>query len=104
MFKVIFCKSIWNGESPESSTMLALLKREITLPFAPTPAVEISWGGMPEAIIKVRWDVASSHFVCNMKDECRHSIDAYIYDFDWLLKSAIDDGWSIIAKEELSPR
>lgn len=104
MFKAIFCKSIWDGDSPESSTMFALLQREEKLPFSPTPGVEISWGGVPQALIKVRWEVAESHFVCNMKDECRHAIGADDYDFDWLLKPAIDNGWSLVAKQELSPR
>ena len=102
MFKVIFCKSIWDGDTPESSTTFALLRREETLPFAPGPGMEISWQGVPQAIVAVRWEPAESRFVCNMKDDCRHYIDVDTYDFEWLLRFAIDNGWSVVAKEKLS--
>lgn len=102
MFKAIFCKSIWDGDSPESSTTLALLQREETLPFAPTPGLEISWHGVPQALMTARWETAESRFVCTMKDECRHSIGADTYDFELLLQFAIKNGWSIVSKEQLS--
>ena len=104
MFKTFFCKSIWDGDDPESSTMFAMLQRQETLAFAPTPGMQISWHGVAHPLIAVRWEVDEQHFVCNMKDEFRHSIDDDTYEFDWLLKFATDNGWSLVSKEQWSPR
>lgn len=100
MFKTIFCKSIWDGESPESSSYLAILHREEDLPFAPTLGVEIYWGlDMPQALVRVRWEISENRFVCNMKDEFPHEIGVDEYDFDWLVTNAVQDGWTLIAKK-----
>jgi len=97
MFNVEFCKTIWDGESPESSTKFAMLHRSETLPFAPTPGVEIMWGVVPEAIRTVRWQPARVCFVCNMKDEFPYEIGSYTYDFAWLLDHAISTGWTVVS-------
>lgn len=100
MFKTIFCKSIWDGESPELSKSFVLLQREENLPFAPTPGIEIFWGHeMPQAPVRVRWEVSGNMFVCNMRDEFPHEIGVDEYDFDWLVTDAVESGWTLIAKK-----
>ena len=102
MFKTIFCKSIWDGESPESSKSLALLQREENLPFAPTPGVEIFWDReIPQAPVRVRWEISNNMFVCNMRDVFPHEIGADEYDFDWLVTDAVHSGWTLIAKRSV---
>jgi len=104
MFKTIFCKLIWDGENPKSSKYFAILQREEDLPFAPTPGVEIFWGDeMPQALVRVRWEVSKNSFVCHMEDEFpyENEEDIYDYDFDWLVTRAVDVGWTLISKQKM---
>lgn len=101
MHKAIFVKSIWDSDTAESSKALALFQREEALPFAPVPGVEMSWRGMSQAVVAVRWEVETNCFICTMKSEYPHSIDLDDYDFEWLVQSAINNGWLLVAKNQL---
>jgi len=99
MFKIIFCKNIWDGESPESSKFMAVYTKEEQLPFVPQPDIKIFWGnGKPKAPIKVCWDVVEGRFICDMEDEFVHWVSCYEYDFKWLTSRAEIEGWKLIDK------
>jgi hypothetical protein len=103
MFKAVFCKSIWDGENPESSSTVALFQREENLPFTPQPGIEIYWGReKSKAPLRVRWDVSSEIFVCDMEDEFPHWIDCDNFDFEWLISNAVESGWRLISKHPVN--
>jgi hypothetical protein len=102
MFKTIFCKTIWDCDSPESSKYFVIFQREEHLPFAPTFGVEIFWGrDMPQAPEHIRWNVSDSTFVCTMKNEFPHEDEECEYDFDWLVANAVKSGWTLIGKNSV---
>ncbi|HYR06010.1 MAG TPA: hypothetical protein VEP71_04935 [Gallionella sp.] len=99
MFKVVFCKNIWDGEDSESSKVMAIYTKEVQLPFAPQPNIKISWSsGKPQSPITVRWEVEDGKFVCDMEDEFVHWSSGYEYDFKWLTFRAEEDGWKLVGK------
>ena len=104
MYKVIFCKSIWDGETFETARNFTSFRREETLPFAPNMGVEFFWGiELPISPKSVRWVFDESLFVCTMPDEFPHKIERYDYDYEWLIKRATEDGWTLVSSHELKP-
>lgn len=102
MFKVIFSKTIFNGETLESSTEMAHFKKIDRLPFVPTPEIEIFWGrDKPQSPMNIYWDINEHHFVCYMKDEFHYDIGCDQYDFDWLCSNALLSDWECIGKNTI---
>jgi len=100
VFKTFFHKLIWDGETVDLSKHFAILQREESLPFAPTPGMTFFWGtDKPALATEVRWDFAEQRFACKAEDEFAHTIGIDDYDFDWLLKNAQDSGWTLISKQ-----
>jgi hypothetical protein len=98
MFKVIFVKTVWDGDAPETSSTMVLLSREATLPVAPVPGIEYFWGlTKPEAPKTIRWDFLKEAFVCVMPDEFPgDGIDDF--DFDGLVKYLLDGEWNRVGE------
>ena len=102
MFKVVFYKTIWDGQTPETSKTMAMLQREETLPFPPSLEVQMFWSiESPQAPTSVRWDVADQRFACAMRDEFPHEIGVDEYDFEWLLEHAENSGWKLVSKRRI---
>jgi hypothetical protein len=102
MYKVVFFKSIWDGETPETARNFAVFRREETLPFAPSVGVEFFWGrGFPNSPKSVRWEFDESLFVCTMPDEFPHEIELDEYDYRWLIENAALDGWTLVSNKAI---
>lgn len=102
MFMVKIQKSIWNGASPSEATALAILLREITLPFPPSQGLEVLMeNGKALSLRSVRWDVSEKNFFCTMPDDFTDEIDIDAYDFDELITDAQEEGWLLISSRTI---
>lgn len=98
MFKVIFWKSIWNGNSCDTSTSYSVFKRVGELPFAPSPLMQFNWGLGTEVPKSVCWDFEAHQFVCTMPEEFPFEFREDKFDYKWLVENANMRGW-ILEKE-----
>jgi hypothetical protein len=112
MFRVVVWKSIWTHEEsvvrdstseralvlgrPEGSPepKVALLKRELSLPFAPFPGLSLSsqgWSCCP--LQTAAWSDEEQMFRCTVQDEYpRWALDTPL-SFEDLLSMSLDEGW-----------
>lgn len=112
MFRVVVWKSIWTHEEsivnegliekalvlgrPESSPepKVALLRKELSLPFAPFPNLNITtdcWSSGP--LKSVTWSDEMQSFRCSVEDEYpRRALDTPL-SYQDLLSISLDAGW-----------
>lgn len=104
MFKVIFWKTILNGDNWDLSTKFATFQRIEDLPFAPSPLIQFSWplGLLPEAPVSVSWNSLDQQFTCTMPEEFPHIFQNCTYDYQWLVEHAKQCGWKLIKETEIS--
>jgi hypothetical protein len=88
MFTATFSKSIFNGESLEVATSVAMFTRKASLPFAPMPGIHLFWGyDIQHALTKVVWDFDDEVFVCDLADEFHQPMGSADYDFEGLVQN-----------------
>jgi len=112
MFRVVIWKSIWTHEEsvvseglseralvigrPEGAPELqvALLRKELSLPFAPFPDLNITtsrWSSGP--LKSVTWSDEEQNFRCTVEDEYpRWALDTPL-SYEDLLSMSLDEGW-----------
>jgi hypothetical protein len=99
MFSVVIRKSIWtheesvvkdthNGKASEAK--VALLRKEVSLPFAPFPNLNIQQSGFSSGPIKsVAWLVEEQVFQCLVEDE----FPRWSASYEELVTMSLDEGW-----------
>jgi hypothetical protein len=112
MFRIVVWKSIWTHEESvvhesfsEKSLVLvqpkgvpvpkvALLRRELTLPFTPFLGLSISsqrWSC--KSLQSIKWSDEEQTFHCTVNDEYpRFALDTLL-SFEDLLSMSLDEGW-----------
>lgn len=99
MFTVRFTKIVWNAESHQRASEMAVLVRDDDLPCAPSVSVEYFWPlSKPEAPRTVRWEFEQRRFVCVMPDE-HPGEGGDDFDFDELLDELVDTGWTLVSRK-----
>ena len=97
MFKSIFVKQIFNSQEASDDVEFAVLNREEQLPFAPCPGHEFFWGcGKTQKIVTAIWHIEDSYFSCGLEDEFPDEIHIDGCDFNELVSTAQEDGWSLV--------
>lgn len=99
MFCVVICKSIWTHEksvvnSPQNETgakpQVALLRKEVSLPFVPFLHLNIQQGGFSSGPIKsVVWLADEQVFQCTVEDEYARWSASY----EDIVTMRLDEGW-----------
>ncbi len=112
MFRIVVWKSIWTHEEAvvhesfsEKSLVLgqpkgvpvpkvALLRRELKLPFTPFPGLIISsqrWSS--KSLLSVKWSDEEQTFHCTVNDEYPRFVLDSLLSFDDLLSMSLNEGW-----------
>lgn len=97
MFKTVFIKQIFNSAGPKPDAQFAVLRRDETLPFAPSPGQEIFWpDGRPLKLAAVTWNIAESSFSCRVEDDYCDPFSIDGIDFDELVEETRQSGWKLV--------
>ena len=76
----------------ESKPQVAILHKQMKLPFAPFVGLEIRDGETDFILTRVRWDAAKSLFWCNVADEFPGKVAGV--DYEQLLEWSLEQGWA----------
>lgn len=96
MFKVFFHKYVFDADREDPEARFAVLTREESLPFAPSPGHEILWPlEKSQKIIASVWSTEHGGFRCRVQDVFTVSIRLDDPDFDEYLEDAPERGWKI---------
>lgn len=112
MFRVVVWKAIWTHEEsivveslserpiifgrPEGAPepKVALLRKELLLPFAPFPGLSVTahgWSCRP--LKEITWSGEEQCFRCTVEDEYPHWVQDTQLSFVDLLSMSLDAGW-----------
>ena len=107
MFTVRLVKCIWTesqqfteaflsqGGGTASESRVAILEREVSLPFAPYPGLEISGDGWESGPLQTAtWCLSESRFRCAVRDEYPRNAFGTHLSYEFLLSQSLQAGWS----------
>ncbi|TBR12516.1 MAG: hypothetical protein EPO43_13555 [Rugosibacter sp.] len=107
MFEVCLVKCIWThpekivqeafgygGSSNSDGPKVAILKRFISLPFAPFIGVEVSGDGWNSGPLqRVTWGTTDEQFLCTVADEYPRTVNGSELTYEFLLENNLYEGW-----------
>ena len=98
IFKVVLCRSIWDGRTQDESKNFATMTRDVQLPFPPSAGLQLCVAAdMPRDIARVRYDIEAERFVCHFEDEFINVLDLDALEFDELIADGIEWGWKHVS-------
>lgn len=96
MFKVTLSVYLWDSHSELEASRWVNFYKELELPFAPFPGLELSFPlERPVRLRRVSWDTEGRSFRCTGEDFCLDAASLEAPDFDEWIEEAESNGWRV---------